>query len=137
MKKVFFIVSFLLGLTLNAQEWKSIKKEYNWKNADVLFVSDGVFYSGFQNSDYKIITDMVFIILDNKEEVKQYYKDIETALTKIDEEIIRQKYTIRSTDKSIFFIVDGKTSSPQLKKYIKTGKGGFLATIDDVINHIK
>lgn len=136
MKKLILISTLFLGMLLNAQEWKNIKKDYNWKNADVLFVSDGIFYSGFQNSDYKHITDMVFIILNNKEEVIQYYNDIETALIKTDEELVREKYTIKSTEKSILFIVNGKISSPQLKKYIKTGKGGFLDTKNEVLKFI-
>ena len=44
MKKILLITSLFLSTVSFAQEWETVEKyDYNWRNANVLTVKDGVF----------------------------------------------------------------------------------------------
>ena len=55
MKKILLITSLFLSTVSFAQEWETVEKyDYNWRNANVLTVKDGVFTSTFVTNKYKV-----------------------------------------------------------------------------------
>ena len=133
MKKILLITSLFLSTVSFAQEWETVEKyDYNWRNANVLTVKDGVFTSTFVTNKYKVLIEHMHINLHTKKEVEQFYTDIENSLPLKDAKLVRDNYTIISSKKYITFIVGDDVSTLQPKKYIKPNKG-FLKTKNEVI----
>ena len=133
MKKILLITSLFLSTVSFAQEWETVEKyDYNWKDANVLTVKDGVFTSTFPTNKYKVLIEYLHIILHTKEEVEQFYSDIQNSLPLNDAKLVRDNYTIISSKKYITFVVGDEVSTLQPKKYIKPNKG-FLKTKNEVI----
>ena len=129
MKKVILILSILSSTIVYSQD-------YNWKNANVVVVNDGVFRTTFPTNKYKVLIEHMHVILDTKEKVTQWYDDVLNATSINEGEIVRDDYTLWISKKSFVIKIGDDVSTPQLKKYIKPNKG-YLATKNEVLNYIK